>query len=228
MERGIHTVGFEAQEAVVQIPLDGLTLEGALGLPVEAGGLIVFVHGSGSNRHSPRNNFVARSLREKGLGTLLFDLLTEWEDRDYRARFDIPLLNERLVAVTRWLREEPDTGALRLGYFGASTGAAAALKAAAELGSEIGAVVSRGGRPDLAESALGRVRSPTLLIVGERDEVVLELNRRAYEELPGEKELAIVAGAGHLFEEPGALDQVARLASRWFCRHLNPTGEPRL
>lgn len=212
--------GLREDERMASIDLGKVILEGALGLPVEPKGLVVFVHGSGSSRLSPRNNFVARTLRESGLGTLLFDLLTEGEDRDRRARFDIPLLTERLVAVTWWLREDPSIRSLQLGYFGASTGAAAALEAATELGPLIGAVVSRGGRPDLAESALGLVRAPTLLIVGELDDVVVELNRMAYEKLQVEKELAIVPGATHLFEEPGALEEVARLASRWFSRHL--------
>ena len=208
-------------EKIVQIPAASVQLEGALALPEHAQGLVVFAHGSGSSRFSPRNNFVARVLREAGIGTLLMDLLTEEEDAVYATRFDIDLLTDRLLLATHWLQEQPDTKQPVIGYFGASTGAAAALKAAAALGSSIGAVVSRGGRPDLAEEALVHVQSPTLLIVGGNDKAVLQLNRHAFVRLTVEKELVIVPGATHLFEEPGALEEVARLATQWFKRYLH-------
>ena len=207
-------------EKIVQIPAASVQLEGALALPEHAQGLVVFVHGSGSSRFSPRNSFVARVLREAGIGTLLMDLLTEEEDATYAMRFDIDLLTDRLLLATHWLQEQPDTKQLVIGYFGASTGAAAALKAAAALGSSIGAVVSRGGRPDLAEEALMHVQSPTLLIVGGNDKAVLHLNREAFARLAGEKELVIVPGATHLFEEPGTLEIVAQEATQWFTQYL--------
>ncbi len=207
-------------EQIVQIPADSVTLEGALAVPAQAQGLVVFAHGSGSSRLSPRNNFVAQVLRQADIGTLLIDLLTEAEDAAYETRFDIDLLTHRLLLVTRWLQQQPHTRHLVIGYFGASTGAAAALRAAAVLGSIIGAVVSRGGRPDLAQDALTHVQSPTLLIVGGNDTVVVQLNREAYARLPGPKQLAIVPGATHLFEEPGALEEVARLATEWFKNYL--------
>jgi putative phosphoribosyl transferase len=207
-------------EQVVQIPIDAVQLEGVLALPEQTRSLVVFAHGSGSSRFSSRNNFVARVLREAGIGTLLMDLLTEEEDTVYETRFDIRLLTDRLLLATTWLQEQPRTRKLVLGYFGASTGAAAALKAAAGLGSAIGAVVSRGGRPDLAEKALARVVSPTLLLVGGNDDVVLQLNRHAYARLQATKQLVIIPGATHLFEEPGALEEVARLATGWFQRYL--------
>jgi putative phosphoribosyl transferase len=198
-------------------------LGGSLALPDGAGGVVVFAHGSGSSRFSPRNRMVAEALQRAGLGTLLIDLLSAEEERldlvTAELRFDIPLLARRLVAATEWMSDEPETAPLRVGYFGASTGAAGALIAAAEL-PDTAAVVSRGGRPDLAAEALARVRAPTLLIVGERDTQVLELNEAAYAELDAEKELVIVPGATHLFEEPGALDEVARLAGDWFVRHV--------
>ena len=209
-------------DSVVRIAADSLMLEGALAVPIAARGIVLFAHGSGSSRHSPRNNFVAGELRAGGLGTLLIDLLTKDEDAFRQSRFDIDLLTGRLMAATRWLREEPATRDLALGYFGASTGAAAALKAAARLGPEIAAVVSRGGRPDLAAPDLARVRAPTLLIVGGYDDLVLDLNRRAYEKLPARKELVAIPRATHLFEEPGALEEVARLARDWFVRYLAP------
>lgn len=202
------------------IPANGVKLEGMLIVPHRAKGVVLFAHGSGSSRHSPRNNFVAEALHEVGFGTLLMDLLTPQEDLTYEIRFDIDLLVWRLERATQWLMEQPEAQALDIGYFGASTGAAAALSAAAMFGSIIGSVVSRGGRPDLAMAALGRVRSPTLLIVGGLDEVVIELNRQAYEELKTEKHLAIVRDATHLFEEPGTLQEVARLAAAWFTRYL--------
>lgn len=207
-------------EELVEIAVDSVVLQGALAVPAGAEAIVLFAHGSGSSRHSPRNNFVARVLREAGLGTLLFDLLTAEEDADYETRFDIDRLTRRLEAATRWLADLPQTRDLAIGYFGASTGAAAALKAAVALGPAVGAVVSRGGRPDLAWPALERVRAPTLLIVGGLDNVVIELNRRAYEQMRAEKELIVLPGATHLFEEPGALEEVARLASGWFTRHL--------
>ncbi len=207
-------------EQLVHIPIDSIKLEGSLALPGQAQGLVVFAHGSGSSRFSPRNNFVAQVLREAGIGTLLMDLLTEEEDAVYRTRFNIDLLTERLLLATKWLQEQQRTKDLVIGYFGASTGAAAALKAAAAEGSKIGAVVSRGGRPDLAEEALARVQSPTLLIVGGNDDVVIELNRDAYARLKGKKQLVIVPGATHLFEEPGTLEEVARLATNWFKQYL--------
>jgi len=206
---------------LVHIPVDGVTLEGALAVPAHATGLVLFVHGSGSSRFSPRNNFVARELRNAGLGTLLIDLLTRSEDHDYERRFDIPLLTQRVLRVTDWLRTQAQTGKLTLGYFGASTGAAAALQAAASPGSKVNAVVSRGGRPDLAGAqALAQVRCPVLLMVGGQDDVVIELNQQAHTRLVCPKELVIVPGATHLFEEPGTLEEVARLAADWFRRHL--------
>jgi dienelactone hydrolase len=206
---------------LVHIPAGKVTLKGALHLPSEAQGVVVFAHGSGSSRHSPRNTFVASVLQAAGLGTLLFDLLTRTEDLDYETRFDIPLLTRRLIAATRWLQQQPQTKSLAIGYFGASTVAAAALEAAATVGDAIKAVVSRGGRPDLAGAALARVHAPTLLIVGGEDHGVIELNQRAYTQLAGEKHLAIVPGATHLFEEPGTLEEVARLASQWFTKYLH-------
>ena len=186
----------------------------------------MFAHGSGSSRHSPRNRQVARALNERGLATLLLDLLTVEEELDRANVFDIGLLAERLVAATRWARAEPPLAELRVGYFGASTGAGAALSAAAELGDEIGAVVSRGGRPDLAAARLAEVRAPVLLIVGGHDEIVIELNREARSLLRAPSELAIVPGATHLFEEPGALEEVSRLAGEWFERHLTRAVAP--
>lgn len=207
-------------EKFVQIPANLVLLEGTLALPEHVRSLVVFAHGSGSSRFSPRNTFVARILQQVGIGTLLMDLLTREEDALSATRFDIDLLTNRLLLATHWLQEQPKTKHLVLGYFGASTGAAAALKAAVALGTNIGAVVSRGGRPDLAEEALIDVYSPTLLIVGGNDDLVLRLNRIAFARLAGQKELAIVPGATHLFEEPGALEEVASLATAWFQRYL--------
>jgi len=198
---------------------------GDLVVPDHARGLTVFAHGSGSSRFSPRNRQVARGLNERGLATLLLDLLRREEERDRSNVFDIALLSNRLVAATTWACAEPDLAGLPIGYFGASTGAAAALSAAAELGEDIGAVVSRGGRPDLAADRLAEVRAPVLLIVGGRDELVLELNREAQRRLKAPSELAIVPGATHLFEEPGALEEVSRLAGAWFEQHLKPARE---
>lgn len=210
----------ERLERIVRIPVNGITLEGELVIPTGCSGVVLFAHGSGSSRHSPRNNFVAQVLQGAGLGTLLLDLLTREEDASYANRFDIDLLTWRLERATQWVMEQPRSGSLDIGYFGASTGAAAALQAAATFGNSIGAVVSRGGRPDLAMAALPNVESPTLLIVGGLDYEVLELNRRAYQKLKTEKHLEIVPGATHLFEEPGTLQEVARLAAQWFNRHL--------
>jgi putative phosphoribosyl transferase len=210
----------------VQIPSSSAALEGDLVLPSATKAVVLFAHGSGSSRHSPRNQFVARSIRAAGLGTLLFDLLTAHEEaldaRTGHLRFDIGLLAERLAEATRWAKREAATRELGVGYFGASTGGGAALVAAADLGAEIGAVVSRGGRPDLAGEALPRVKSPTLLIVGGLDSQVIELNRQAYARLNCEKQMVIVPGASHLFEEPGTLEEVARVASEWFTQHLHP------
>lgn len=207
-------------EQLVHIPIDSTKLEGSLALPSHSSGIVVFAHGSGSSRFSPRNNFVARLLREAGFGTLLMDLLTEAEDAIYETRFNIDLLTERLLLATDWLQDQPSTKDLKIGYFGASTGAAAALKAAAAIDAKIGAVVSRGGRPDLADEALTIVQSPTLFIVGGKDRIVIKLNRDAYARLKGKKKLVIVPGATHLFEEPGALEEVGRLATDWFKEHL--------
>ena len=209
----------------VTIPVDGVDLEGMLVVPERARGVVLFVHGSGSSRLSPRNNFVAGILNEANYGTLLMDLLTKQEDAQYENRFDIDLLTWRLERATQWLMEQPRCSALEIGFFGASTGAAAALNAAATFGSTIGALVSRGGRPDLASKALAKVRSPTLLIVGGMDEVVIALNRHAYEKLQAQKHMAVVKGAAYLFEEPGALQEVARLAAAWFSRHLGNRAE---
>jgi putative phosphoribosyl transferase len=212
--------GATTGEKLVRIDADRVTLEGALAVPEDASGLVLFAHGSGSSRFSPRNNFVAGELRRAGLGTLLIDLLTRNEDRDYQRRFDIPLLTQRVAAVSSWLKNQPVTGNLSLGLFGASTGAAAALQTAA-LTPTVQAVVSRGGRPDLAGAeALTKVRCPTLLIVGGHDDVVIELNQQAYALLDCPKKLEIVPGATHLFEEPGTLEQVAVLAADWFRRYL--------
>jgi dienelactone hydrolase len=212
--------------AIEDVRIPPLSLEGVLALPQGASGLVAFAHGSGSGRFSPRNVRVAEFLRRRGLGTLLFDLLTDEEGTDRERVFDIPLLAERLLQVRRWLAENAATRRLRIGYFGASTGAAAALVAAAAPDEpEVAAVVSRGGRPDLAGPALGRVRAPTLLIVGGRDELVLDLNRAALAELRCEKQLAVVPGATHLFEEPGALEQVMALAGEWFSERLAAASE---
>ncbi len=193
-------------------------------VPERAAGVVLFAHGSGSSRHSPRNKYVAAQLREARLGTLLIDLLTPGEDETYRTRFDIALLTQRLADAARSLAREPQTRDLPVGLFGASTGAAAALEVAAAMPEAIRAVVSRGGRPDLASrTALHKVKAPTLLVVGGEDTGVIELNEQAYAELGCVKHLAIVPGATHLFEEPGTLEEVARLAAQWFTRHLGGT-----
>jgi dienelactone hydrolase len=214
-------------EESVEIEVDGVTLSGDLVLPAQAQGLVVFAHGSGSSRHSPRNRWVAQGLQALGQGTFLFDLLTKREEladaQDGHLRFNIAFLARRLVAVSRWLADAPRTCRLGLGYFGASTGAAAALVAAAELGARVQAVVSRGGRPDLAADAVPAVVSPTLLIVGGQDTHVLRLNQQVLARLQCEKELLVVQGATHLFEETGALEAVAQHASAWFGQHLKPT-----
>jgi putative phosphoribosyl transferase len=206
----------------VTIPSGGVRTVGDLVVPESPRGLVLFAHGSGSSRHSPRNRAVAAALHDVSLATLLLDLLTETEERDRANVFDIQLLASRLLGATDWVATRPDIAHLPIGYFGASTGAGAALWAAAELQHRLRAVVSRGGRPDLAGEQLPRVRAPTLLIVGGRDEVVLDLNRRAQRLLRAPSELAVVPGATHLFEEPGALEQVSALAGEWFSRHLAP------
>jgi len=207
-------------EKIVNIPADSVSLEGSLIIPENAASIVLFAHGSGSSRFSPRNNYVANFLNEQGFATLLFDLLTQKEDLEYSTRFDIDLLNERLQAATRWVQINPLTVKYNIGYFGASTGAAAALMAAAKFGNIIKAVVSRGGRPDLASSILTQVKSPTMLIVGGNDKLVIDFNRFAFEKLQSEKELSIVPGASHLFEEPGTLEEVAKLAAEWFKKYL--------
>ncbi len=204
----------------VKIPAEGVTLEGELNLPAQAHGVVLFAHGSGSSRHSPRNQYVAKVLQSAKIGTLLFDLLSPKEDEIYETRFNIELLTQRLITATRWLRKRPETKELSFGYFGASTGAAAALWAAAELGKEIKCVVSRGGRPDLALEVLPEVTAPTLLIVGGWDDVVIGLNQKAFVNLQAEKKLEIVPEATHLFEEPGKLEEAARLAKDWFLKYL--------
>ena len=208
----------------VRIPAGRVTLDGNLTIVDAATAIVLFVHGSGSSRHSPRNQFVARTLNNGGLATLLFDLLTPEEEgidaRTAELRFNIKLLVERLVHATKWAKQQEQTRNLRIGYFGSSTGGAAALVAAAELPQHAGAVVSRGGRPDLAGEALPKVQAPTLLIVGGNDDIVIELNEQARDRMPCEVKLEIVPGATHLFEEPGALERVAQLASDWFVNHI--------
>jgi dienelactone hydrolase len=212
------------QEQTVHVQAGGVQLEGNLSIPDATRGLVVFAHGSGSSRHSRRNRAVARALQNNHLGTLLIDLLTLEEEAvdqyTRHLRFDIPMLAQRLVHAITWLKREPQSASLPVGLFGASTGAGAALIAAAQKPDTVGAVVSRGGRPDLAGEALPRVTAPTLLIVGGRDQPVIELNEQAFQQLRARKELVIVPGATHLFEEPGTLEEVARLASDWFTQHL--------
>ena len=208
----------------VQIPAGRAVLAGNLAIPDGAVALVLFAHGSGSSRHSPRNQFVARTLKDAGLATLLFDLLTPEEEvidmRTGDLRFNIGLLAERLVDATRWAKQQERTRDLRLGYFGSSTGAGAALVAAAEIPKDVGAVVSRGGRPDLAGDALPRVQAPTLLIVGGNDDIVIELNEMARDQMRWEVKLEIVPDATHLFEEPDALEKVAKLGTDWFVNHI--------
>ena len=214
----------------VRIEAGREVLFGNLSIPEGAVVLVLFAHGSGSSRHSPRNQFVARTLNNAGLATLLFDLLTQQEEaidmRTREHRFNIALLAERLVHATKWAKQQEQTRDLRAGYFGSSTGGAAALVAAAELPQDVGAVVSRGGRPDLAGEALPKVQAPTLLIVGGNDDVVIELNEQARDQMRCEVKLEIVPGATHLFEEPGALEQVAKLASDWFLLHAAGSAGP--
>jgi putative phosphoribosyl transferase len=216
--------GLAIEHLPVLAPVDSLNLEGILSVPTAARGVVLFAHGSGSSRHSPRNRYVADILNESGLATLLIDLLTEDEQevdlQTAHLRFDVPLLARRLEGITEWLVEHPEVQGLDLGHFGASTGAAAALVAAAELPELVRAVVSRGGRPDLAGPSLAAVEAPTLLIVGGADTAVIDLNRRAMAHLQCEKELNIIPGATHLFEEPGALQKVAQLARDWFLKKL--------
>jgi len=210
----------EKMEKLVHIP-EGLEMMiGSLEIPEGATGLVVFAHGSGSSRHSPRNNYVANVLRSRGLGTLLLDLLTVEEDKDYDMRFDIDLLAKRMLATTKWLKEQEQTNRLAIGYFGASTCAAAALQTAAALGDQIGAIVSRGGRPDMAWPYLDKVTSPTLLIVGGNDGVVIELNQKAYDKISAVKQIEIIPGATHLFQEPGTLEIAAEMAANWFVKYL--------
>ena len=210
-------------EKPIHIPIssDSIELEGILAIPKHAAGIVIFVHGSGSSRHSPRNNYVAKKLQEAGFATLLFDLLTEQEDLVYEARFDIHLLAKRLVTATSWISNQPQITTLDLGYFGASTGSAAALIAAAMLGSKIKTIVSRGGRPDLAASALNAVKTPTLFIVGGLDFEVIELNKKAIRLLTAPNKMNIVPGATHLFEESGALEEVTKLTIAWFKIYLH-------
>ena len=209
----------------VQVQADGVTLQGDLSTPQGAQGIVLFAHGSGSGRHSPRNRFVAQGLQEGNLGTLLIDLLTEEEERvdmvTRHLRFDIEMLARRLTGTVDWLKAQPETQGLAVGLFGASTGAGAALITATHRPDSVHAVVSRGGRPDLAGGALPEVKAPTLLIVGGRDEVVIDLNKQAQQALTSETKLEIVPGASHLFEEPGKLEQVVHLARDWFQAHLN-------
>ncbi len=219
----------DAAEHHVTIPVGDVMLQGTLGLPTDADGIVLFAHGSGSSRHSQRNRYVASVLREAGLATLLFDLLTEDEEAAEAAtahlRFDIPLLADRLIGASMWVFLQPGTANCRLGFFGASTGGGAALLAAATHPDLVHAVVSRGGRPDLAGAALAQVRAPTLLLVGERDGPVVQMNRAAAARLRATCSLVIIPGATHLFEEPGALDEVTVLARTWFVRHLTQTDE---
>ena len=218
-------------DQAVRIRSDAVQLEGELKVPQGATGIVLFVHGTGSSRHSPRNQYVARVIREAGVGTLLFDLLTKEEETldayTGELRFNIEFLARRLVDATHWITSQPATQHLRIGYFGASTGAAAALIAAVELSNIVAAVVSRGGRPDLARNALPKVKAPTLLIVGGYDDIVIELNENAIAKLRCEKQLKIVPGATHLFEEPGTLGQVAQFASEWFKKKLQPLAASR-
>ena len=211
----------QAISELVHIPDGAAIIEGMLEVPENAQGIVLFAHGSGSSRLSPRNNSVAKVLRQAGIGTLLMDLLTVEEDKTYATRFDIALLTRRLIVATAWLQQDPRVKGLPMGYFGASTGAAAALQATANMGGAISAVVSRGGRPDMAgAAALRQVGAPTLLLVGGWDDVVIGLNQAAYDAMSCQKELSIIPGATHLFEEAGTLEEVARLATAWFDRYF--------
>ncbi|OKH20094.1 hydrolase [Hydrococcus rivularis NIES-593] len=221
----------DCRECAVSVTAGEVFLKGTLGIPKNAKGIVLFAHGSGSSRHSPRNQYVARVLRQAGLATLLIDLLTQTEeaiDRQTRQiRFDIDLLAKRVIGAAEWLVQNPIARHLKIGYFGASTGAGAALVAAAERPELTSAIVSRGGRPDLAGVALARVKAPTLLIVGGKDLLVIDMNREAMKHLQTEKKLEIIPGATHLFEEPGTLEEVARLASQWFDRYLSSDRLPK-
>lgn len=213
------------EKTEIQIPISAANLRGDLVVPKNPEGIVLFAHGSGSSRHSPRNRFVAQVLNQAGFGTLLMDLLTEKEEEEDQwrghLRFDVKMLAKRLIPATDWLSRHPQTQNLKIGYFGASTGSAAALIAAPERSAIVKAVVSRGGRPDMADEVLSRIHVPTLLIVGGDDTEVIQLNKEAFERIPThEKKLEIVPGATHLFEEPGTLEEVARLATQWFSRHL--------
>jgi putative phosphoribosyl transferase len=210
----------KTREKEVLIPSGNMKLAGIFSLPPKPAGVVAFAHGSGSGRLSPRNAFVARVLQEAGLATLLFDLLDESEELDRKKVFDIGLLADRLLSGVTWLQNERGTHGLKLGYFGASTGAAAALEAAAKEPKSVAAIVSRGGRPDLAMNYLDKVNAPTLLIVGGNDRPVIAMNRAAFENLKCKKDIVVIPGATHLFEEPGALDEVARLAAAWFLKHM--------
>lgn len=208
----------------VLMPIEMVNLIGELCLPENTAGVVLFAHGSGSSRHSSRNQFVAQQILDAGVGTLLFDLLTKEEEavdaRTRHLRFDMGLLAHRLLGAAQWVGKKDETKDLKIGFFGASTGAAAALMTAAQLGADVGAVVSRGGRPDLAGESLARVTAPTLLVVGGKDETVLQLNEEAFEKLQCQKELVIIPGASHLFEEPGTLEEVAQTAAHWFRHYL--------
>ena len=203
------------------IKLDVLSLQGNLIIPEKAVGVVVFSHGSGSSRWSPRNKYVAEVLQRKGMATLLFDLLSKEEDKIYENRFNIDLLTERLIEVTQWVQQQEEVKNLPIGYFGASTGAASALRAASHFGHNIKAVVSRGGRPDMAMQELDKLTSPTLLIVGGWDNVVIELNKKAYQKMRCRKKLEIIPNASHLFEEPGTLEEVAQVSANWFSRYFS-------
>jgi len=219
----------ENEEKQVKISIDKVTLEGNLVIPKDAEGLVLFAHGSGSSRFSPRNRFVAKVLNQAGLATLLMDLLTKEEEaidmRTGHLRFDVELLSNRIISTTEWLKRKETTKDLALGYFGSSTGAGAALIAAAKLPYDVHPVVSRGGRSDLASAYLPKVKAPTLFIVGGNDIAVIEINKESLEHIPAEKKLEIIPGASHLFEEPGALEKVAELASDWFVKHLRRRGK---
>lgn len=218
---GVYIIMSENEfKKVINIEIDTLTLEGELTIPGHVSGLILFAHGSGSSRLSPRNNYVAQVLQKHNLATLLVDLLTSQEDMDYESRFDIDLLSQRLVKITEWLKRHEETKNLKIGYFGASTGAAAAVKAAAVEQNKISAIVSRGGRVDLADIQLSEITAPTLLIVGEYDDFVIEVNEYAFKKIKCEKHLSIITGATHLFEEEGALEEVARQAAEWFKKYF--------
>jgi dienelactone hydrolase len=223
--QAIHGGGYlSGLESALKIPVGDVEVEGNMFLSQEARALVIFVHGSGSSRFSPRNQYVAKEFNKAGLATLLFDLLTPDEEEEdeltMQYRFDIALLSKRLIGVTAWLQRDPATSQLKFGYFGASTGAAAALIAAAKMSKVVSAVVSRGGRPDLAGQYLGYVVAPTLLLVGGDDEEVIELNKQAQSQMHNENKLVVIPGATHLFEEPGKLEEVARFASDWFKRYL--------